>query len=73
MAAGDRRRRRRDPLALDPSVDTAEGAGIIGAGLSIWLLNVLFRIGVKGDEERDAEWRRASTSTHGHWPDQAPK
>jgi hypothetical protein len=60
---------------IDPSVDTAEGAaGIIGAGLSIWLLNVLFRIGVKGDQERDAEMEaRDYFDRHGHWPDQAPK
>jgi hypothetical protein len=60
---------------VEPTVDRAEGsAGIIGAGLSIWLLNLLFRIGVKGDRERDAEVEaREYFDRHGHWPDQAPK
>ena len=61
-------------FALDPSADTALGAaGIIGAGLSIWLLNVLFRIGVKGDQERDEEAdARRFFDAHGHWPDEPP-
>jgi hypothetical protein len=46
------------------------GAGIIGAGLSIWLLNFLFRIGVSGDRERDQEdAARAYFDRHGRWPD----
>jgi hypothetical protein len=59
---------------VDPSADTALGsAGIIGAGLSIWLLNLLFRMGVKGDEERDDEAEaRRFFDTHGHWPDEPP-
>ena len=32
---------------------------IIGAGLSVWLLNLLFRVGVSGDRERDARGRGA--------------
>jgi hypothetical protein len=60
---------------ISPSVDTAEGsAGIIGAGLSIWLLNILFRIGVKGDIERDEEnAARHYFDEHGHWPDERPR
>ncbi len=53
-------------FVLDPSANTAMGsAAIIGAGLSIWLLNFLFRLGVKGDRERDseAEARSASIAT----------
>jgi hypothetical protein len=59
---------------LDPSADTAMGsAAIIGAGLSIWLLNVLFRMGVKGDQERDDEAdARRFFDQHGHWPDEPP-
>ena len=41
------------------------------AGLSVWLLNLLYRVGVKGDRERDAEDRaRAYFDEHGHWPDE---
>jgi hypothetical protein len=44
-----------------------------GAGLSILLLNVLFRIGVSGDRDRDREEEaRDYFSAHGHWPDEAP-
>ena len=44
----------------------------LGAGLSVLLLNVLYRVGVKGDEERDAEEAaREYFDRHGHWPDEA--
>jgi hypothetical protein len=47
------------------------GAGIVGAGLSIWLLNLLFRVGVSGDRERDEEEdARAFFDRHGRWPDE---
>jgi hypothetical protein len=49
------------------------GAGMVGAGLSVWLLNLFFRVGVKGDLERDAEDRaRDFYDEHGFWPDEAP-
>jgi hypothetical protein len=49
------------------------GAGIIGAGASVWLLNVIFRVGVQGERERDAEDEaRDYYSEHGYWPDEAP-
>jgi len=45
----------------------------IGAGLSVALINVLFRFGARGDEERQAEEdARAFFSEHGHWPDEPP-
>jgi hypothetical protein len=45
------------------------GALIVSAGLSIWLLNVLHRIGVNGDRDRDAEHdARTYFDAHGHWP-----
>ncbi|HEX5908944.1 MAG TPA: hypothetical protein VFY44_00530, partial [Thermoleophilaceae bacterium] len=45
-----------------------------GAGLSIVLLNVLFRIGLQGDRERDQELRaREHFAEHGDWPEEAPK
>ena len=47
------------------------GTLLAAAGLSVWLLNLLYRIGVKGDRERDEEDRaRAYFDEHGHWPDE---
>jgi len=47
------------------------GAGIVGAGLAIWLMNVLFRFGLHDDRERDAEdAARKFLDVHGHWPDE---
>jgi hypothetical protein len=46
------------------------GALIISAGLSVWLLNVLHRVGVRGDRERDREAEaRTYFDEHGRWPD----
>lgn len=57
----------RDEIALEG------GAGIIGAGLAIWLMNVLFRVGLHDDRDRDAEdAARDFFDAHGHWPDEAP-
>ena len=57
-------------IALGPSDIRWEGGlGIIGAGLAIWLINVLFRIGATGDRERDEEDRaREYFDRHGRWP-----
>jgi hypothetical protein len=47
------------------------GTLLVAAGLSVWLLNLLYRIGVTGDRERDEEDRaRAYFDEHGHWPDE---
>ncbi len=44
---------------------------LVGSGLSVALLNVLFRYGSKGDEERDAEdAAREYYAQHGRWPDE---
>jgi hypothetical protein len=49
------------------------GTLLIAAGLSVWLLNLLYRVGVKGDRERDEEDRaRAFFDEHGYWPDEEP-
>ena len=49
------------------------GAGIIGAGASVWLLNWIFRVGVQGEKDRDAEDEARDFYTeHGYWPDEAP-
>lgn len=59
-------------IVLNPTVDGLEGAShIIGAGLAIWLLNVLVRIGISGERDRDEEDRaREFFTQHGHWPDE---
>jgi hypothetical protein len=54
-----------------PDVRWEGGLGIVGAGLAIWMINVLFRIGVSGDRERDAEEEaRAHFDRYGRWPDE---
>ncbi len=54
-----------------------EGTGLetwamfTGAGVSVLLLNVLHRMGVEGDVDRDRERRaREYFDKHGRWPDQ---
>jgi hypothetical protein len=49
----------------------AEGWALFtGAGVSVLLLNLLFRIGVQGDRERDREEdARRYFDEHGKWPD----
>jgi len=45
------------------------GAGIVSAGLAIFFVNWLFRTGVDGDRERDAEEAaREYFDRHGRWP-----
>jgi hypothetical protein len=47
------------------------GAGLIGAGLAIWLLSWFYRVGVDGDRAREREERaRAYFERHGRWPEQ---
>jgi hypothetical protein len=49
------------------------GVAIIAAGASVWLLNVIFRVGVQGERDRDAEdAARDFYAAHGYWPDEAP-
>lgn len=58
----------RDEIALEG------GAGIIGAGLAIWLFNWLFRVANAGERDRRAEEdARAFYDRHGVWPDEAPE
>ena len=51
-----------------------EGGGLlVSAGLSVWLLNLLYRVGVTGDHDRSEEDdARAFYDRHGRWPDEAP-
>jgi hypothetical protein len=45
------------------------GSGLIGAGISIWLVAWLYRVGVDGDRARDAEEQaRSYFERHGRWP-----
>jgi hypothetical protein len=56
-------------MALGSEGDLEGGAGIVSAGLAIYFLNWLFRIGVRGDRERDAEEAaRRYFDRHGRWP-----
>jgi hypothetical protein len=49
------------------------GTLLVAAGLSVWLLNLLYRVGVKGDRDRDEEDRaRAYFDEHGYWPGEEP-
>ena len=46
-------------------------AMLVGSGLSVLLLNWLFRLGVQGDKERDKEEAaREYLGVHGRWPDE---
>jgi hypothetical protein len=60
-------------LVINPSGLGVEGfAMAVGGGLSVLLINFLYRLGVSGDKERDAEERaRAYFDAHGEWPDEA--
>jgi hypothetical protein len=51
-----------------------EGAAALwGAGLSVALLNWLYRIGVSGERTRhDEDEARAYFDKHGRWPDDVP-
>jgi hypothetical protein len=58
-------------MALGSEVDLEGGAGVISAGLAIYFVNWLFRIGASGDRERDKEEQaREYFTKHGRWPDQ---
>jgi fructose-specific phosphotransferase system IIC component len=56
-------------MAFGSETDLEGGASIVSAGLAIYFLNWLFRIGVTGDRERDAEQAaREYYKRHGRWP-----
>jgi hypothetical protein len=55
--------------AVGGRIGLAGGAMFISAATAVLLLNVLYRIGVKGDEERDREEdARRYFDEHGRWP-----
>jgi hypothetical protein len=47
------------------------GCVMTGAGLSVWLLNYLYLVSVRGERERDDEQAaRDYFAAHGRWPDE---
>ena len=59
-------------LIFSHSINGLEGLAMgIGVAGSVLLLNVLYRVGVKGDVERDEEEAaRVYFDEHGRWPDE---
>jgi len=56
-------------MAFGSESDLEGGAGLVSAGLAIYFLNWLFRIGADGDRERDTEQAaRDYFNRHGRWP-----
>lgn len=62
-------------LVADPSGLGVDGfAMAVGGGLSVLLINFLYRLGVSGDREREKEERaRDYFDEHGEWPEEVPK
>jgi hypothetical protein len=60
-------------MALGGANELEGGAGIVSAGLAIYFINWLFRVGVEGEGERDAEEHaRDYFDRHGYWPGEGP-
>ncbi len=61
-------------LIFDRTLTGLEGLAMgIGVAGSVLLLNVLYRVGVSGDVDRDREAEaRDYLDEHGHWPDEQP-
>ena len=59
-------------LFVAPEGQAVQGWALFtGAGTAVLLLNLLYRIGVQGDLERDREARaRDFFDEHGRWPDE---
>jgi hypothetical protein len=59
-------------IAVNPSGLGVDGfAMAVGGGLSVLLINILFRLGVSGDLEREREEEaRRYFDEHGVWPDE---
>lgn len=59
-------------MLLGSESDVEGGAGIVSAGLAIYVTNWLYRASVEGDRVREQEEAaRVYLQTHGHWPDEA--
>lgn len=58
-------------IVVAPGANFEGGMGLIGAGLAVGLLNLLFRAGVSGDRDRAAEdAARHEFDRTGRWPDE---
>jgi hypothetical protein len=56
-------------MMFGSEIDLEGGASIVSAGLAIYFVNWLFRIGVAGDLQREAEdAARDYFDRHGRWP-----
>ena len=56
-------------MAFGSEIDLEGGASIVSAGLAIYFINWLYRIGVAGDRQRDDEdAARDYFDRHGRWP-----
>jgi len=62
-------------LVVNPSGLGVDGfAMAVGGGLSVLLINFLYRLGVSGDREREQEENaRAYFDQHGEWPEEEEK
>ncbi|HKO28989.1 MAG TPA: hypothetical protein VJU80_16135 [Solirubrobacteraceae bacterium] len=62
-------------LIVNPGGFGVDGfAMAAGGGLSVLLINFLYRLGVSGDREREEEERaRAYFDEHGEWPEEEEK
>ncbi|HEX5147274.1 MAG TPA: hypothetical protein VFV85_09635 [Conexibacter sp.] len=59
-------------LIADPSENFEGAMALIGAGLSVLLVNVLFRFGVTSDRDRAQEdAARREFDRTGRWPDES--
>jgi hypothetical protein len=57
-------------MTVGSESDLEGGASIVSAGLAIYFVNWLFRIGVSGDREREREAAaREYFDRHGRWPE----
>jgi len=57
-------------MAMGSETDLEGGAAIVSAGLAIFFLNWLFRAGMAGDRDREAEdAAREHFDRTGRWPD----
>jgi hypothetical protein len=58
-------------MATSGRIGIAVGAMFISAATAVLLLNVIYRIGVQGDKDRDREEAaRRYFDEHGRWPDE---